>query len=84
MRVLKALKRQLTEDLDPFTKNTVYINISKALTVDCATPHIKRAVENDVTVYETYYDYQQLLTNNKKYPSVAFLLNAIFMAQDMI
>ena len=45
MKVLGAFKQQLQDIMDPFTRNTIYLQLSKAMVVDCTTPHIKKAVE---------------------------------------
>jgi hypothetical protein len=51
----------MSDVLDPFTRNSIYLNLAKAMTIECNVIHIRQAIQRDLTLYETYHEFHQSL-----------------------
>lgn len=78
LKIQRALREQISDSLDPFTRNSIYLKIMKVVKVDCKNPQIKQAIEEDVTLYEAMQSMNFKLSKNKDYPTISIMLNALF------
>lgn len=76
--MIACFNEQLTDQVDGFTRNTIYLKLGSSIKVECKINHIRQAVIDDVTVFEAFCDFQQYFGVCKRFNSIGTFLDLLF------